>query len=97
MVSNPLLKFGKMVSSGLDQKIQNVGIRVTLISVFMAPVMLMIVMALLVINGSGQQEMELSKFTEKKRNPGHIWTVVIFTVRYPLFTYRSHMRSFSGR
>jgi len=48
-----------MVSFGLDQKIQNVGTRVTLISVFMALVMLMIVMALLVINGCGQQEMEL--------------------------------------
>ena len=61
-----------MVSFGLDQKIQNAGTRVTLISVFMALVMLMIVMALLVINGCGQPEMELWKFTAKKRNLGPI-------------------------
>ena len=79
-----------MVSFGLDQKIQNVGTRVTLISVFMALVMLMIVMALLVINGFGLQEMELWKFTEKKRSLGHIWTVVIFTVRYPRSSFYSH-------
>ena len=60
-----------MVNSGLDQKIQNVGTRVTPILVFMALVMPMIVMALLVINGSGQLEMELLKFTEKKKNLGH--------------------------
>ena len=79
-----------MVSFGLGQKIQNVGTRVTLISVFTALVMPMIVMALLVINGFGLQGMELWKFTEKKRNPGHIWTVVIFTVRYPRSSFYSH-------
>ena len=60
-----------MVSSGLDQKIQNVDTRVTLILVFMGLVMPMIVMALLVINGFGQQEMELWKFTAKRKNLGH--------------------------
>ena len=68
---NPLLKFGKMVNSGLDQKIQNVGTRVTLILVFMGLVMPMIVMVLLVINGFGQQEMERWKFTAKRKNLGH--------------------------
>ena len=60
-----------MVNSGLDQKIQNVGTRVTPILVFMALVMPMIVMALLVINGSGQLEMELLKFTAKRKKLGH--------------------------
>ena len=68
---NPLLKFGKMVNSGLDQKIQNVGTRVTPILVFMALVMPMIVTVLLVTNGFGQQEMELWKFTAKRRKLGH--------------------------
>ena len=80
-----------MVNSGLDQKIQNVGTRVTPILVFMALVMPMIVMALLVINGFGQQEMELWKYTEKRKNHGHGWTVVIFTVRYSHSAFRSHI------
>ena len=60
-----------MVSSGLDQKIQNVGTRVTPILVFMGLVMPTIVTELLVINGFGQQEMELWKFTAKRKNLGH--------------------------
>ena len=60
-----------MVSYGLDQKIQNVGTRVTLILVFMGLVMPMIVMVLLVINGFGLREMELWKFTEKRKKLGH--------------------------
>ena len=60
-----------MVSYGLDQKIQNVGTRVTQILVFMGLVMPMIVMVLLVINGFGQLEMELWKFTEKRKKLGH--------------------------
>ena len=55
----------------MDQKIQNVGTRVTPILVFMGLVMPTIVTELLVINGFGQQEMELWKFTAKRKNLGH--------------------------